>query len=261
MEIYWNRYIAAFVYPCDALLHIGRALLEIIMLPQKNIKFLRSRVSIFSIAINLITRSVLLNFHQRIRKRRHTHTNKQTSTYVHTHTQRDERETNPNDLKYIYVENVISTQKQWPINQVRMIYAALSSFSLSHSLSLSFTRSAHIVAYGHSHNITFPSHFQCLELDVCALCTFWYLSRCAADTHHSTKHESSIFRARRKNSNNNKNCHANERPNRSLSCSKTTVCKRSRIIGRILNTLDSMVISYIKMRKGGENECVYNVTH
>lgn len=79
-KIYCNRYIAAFVYPRILLLHIGRALLEIIRLTHWNHicvcervsecvcvcgKFLRSRVSIFGVAINLITRSVLLNFHQR----------------------------------------------------------------------------------------------------------------------------------------------------------------------------------------------------
>lgn len=98
LEIYCNRYIAAFVYPRILLLHIGRALLEIIRLTQRNKflcvcrKFLRSRVSIFSVAINLITRSVLLNFHQRTeRKKKKTNNNNSkrythSLTYAHTHT-------------------------------------------------------------------------------------------------------------------------------------------------------------------------------
>lgn len=114
-------------------------------------KFLRSRVSIFSVAINLITRSVLLNFHQRTKQKKSAAaTAKDTLMHAHTLSYETSNEmvvekTNPTDLKYIYVENVISTKKQWPINQVRMIYAALSfhSFSFAH-ISLTRTHS-HIV--------------------------------------------------------------------------------------------------------------------
>lgn len=162
-------------------------------------------------------------------------------------TRRNGRGTNPNDLKFIYVENVISTTKQWPINQVRMIYAALSLCPLSLSLgvfflSLSFNVCAHRV-WTHK---TFPYHFVGV-LDWVYMCIMHVLIAVAGLPIHNTNRH--IL--------NPKKCHAHK---------PTFMELANRVNGCDLHCQNIYSVhtrwSYRSSRwKGGENECVYNVTH
>lgn len=149
-------------------------------------------------------------------------------------TRRNGRGTNPNDLKFIYVENVISTTKQWPINQVRMIYAALSLCPLSFSwcvffLPLSFNVCAHRV-WTHK---TFPYHFVGV-LDWVYMCIMHVLIAVAGLPIHNTNRH--IL--------NPKKCHAHK--TNVYGAGKLCKWLRFALSEYILST-HSMVISFIKM--------------